>query len=81
LLEALPELKDTSVWSILRDVLSTGRPVEGNELLVPLARTSDGPVEERYFNFIYQARLDEHCVPEGVIVFVIRGHRNDQSSG
>jgi PAS domain S-box-containing protein len=71
LMEALPELKDSPLWGILRDVLSTGRPYEGNELLVPLARTPDGPVEKRYFNFIYQARLDEHCVPEGVIVFGI----------
>ncbi len=71
LLEALPEIKDTPIIGILQEVLTTGRPFEATELLVPLARTPDGPVEDRYFNFIYRARQDETGKPDGILVFVI----------
>jgi PAS domain S-box-containing protein len=71
LLDALPELKDQVIWNILQEVYHTGKTFEGNELLVPLARTTDGPVEDRYFNFIYQARKDKNGAVDGIMVFVI----------
>jgi signal transduction histidine kinase len=70
LIEALPELKGQPITEILQNVYNTGKTFEGNQLLVPLARTSDGPVEERYFNFIYQARLDNNGKVDGILVFV-----------
>ncbi|WP_299359226.1 PAS domain S-box protein [Mucilaginibacter sp.] len=71
LLEALPEIKGTPIWDHLQEVYQTGKTFEGNELLVPLARTPDGPVEDRYFNFIYQARQGESGEADGIVVFVI----------
>lgn len=71
ILEALPELQGTQILDILNEVFQSGKSFEGTELLVSLARTSDGPVEDRYFNFIYQPRQDENGRPDGIIVFVI----------
>jgi PAS domain S-box-containing protein len=71
LLEALPEIKNTPIIGILQEVFRTGKPFEAVELLVPLARTPHGPVEDRYFNFIYQARYNEQEQPDGILVFVI----------
>jgi len=71
LLEAVPELRDQPIWAVLQNVYQTGQAFEGNELLIPLAKTDEGPLEERYFNFIYQARLDENNRPDGLLVFVI----------
>ena len=68
--EALPEIKGQPVEAILQSVYRTGKPFEGNGLLVPLARTTDGPVEDRYFNFTYQARRDENDETDGILVFV-----------
>jgi PAS domain S-box-containing protein len=70
LLDAVPEVRGAAIWDILRDVYHTGKTFEGNELLIPLARTPDGPVEDRYFNFIYQARRDESGNTDGIVVFV-----------
>jgi two-component system sensor histidine kinase VicK len=71
LLEALPELKDQPIPYILRDVYTSGNTFEGKELLAPMARTEGGPIEDRYFNFIYQARQDEKGTIDGILVFVI----------
>lgn len=71
LFDAVPEVRDQPIWDVLQNVYTTGKTFEGNELLIPLARTDDGQVEERYFNFIYQARKDENGKPDGILVFVI----------
>ncbi len=71
LLEALPEVRDQPIWDTLMDVYRTGHTFEGKELLIPLKRTADGPVENRYFNFIYQARTNEFEAVDGLLVFVI----------
>jgi PAS domain S-box-containing protein len=69
-LEAVPEIKGQPIWDVLQGVYHTGETFEGNELLIPLARTADGPVEERYFNFIYQARKNTEGLVDGILVFV-----------
>ena len=71
LLEAVPEIEGTAIWNVLQDVYQTGKTFEGNELLIPLARNADSPVENRYFNFIYQARFDALNNIDGILVFVI----------
>ena len=71
LLDAVPEVKGAPIWNILQDVYQTGRTFEGNELLIPLARTDGGPIEDRYFNFIYQARKEPNGQISGIMVFVI----------
>ncbi|MDB5135570.1 MAG: hypothetical protein JWP37_2173 [Mucilaginibacter sp.] len=70
LLEAVPEVKGAPIWEVLQGVLATGKTFEGSEMIIPLARTDNGPVEDRYFNFIYQARLNEAGRVDGILVFV-----------
>jgi PAS domain S-box-containing protein len=69
-LEAVPEITGQAIWDVLQGVYHTGETFEGNELLIPLARTTDGPVEDRYFNFIYQARKNTKGRVDGILVFV-----------
>ena len=69
LFEALPELKDHLIYDILKNVYKTGNTFEGKELLVPMAREVNGPVEDRYFTFIYQARYDATGKVDGIMVF------------
>ncbi|MGY3055697.1 two-component system sensor histidine kinase VicK [Pedobacter sp. UYEF25] len=71
LLDAIPEIKGQPIWEILQEVYQTGKTYEGNELLVPLARHKNGPIQDRYFNFIYQARTDAQNKSDGILVFVI----------
>jgi two-component system sensor histidine kinase VicK len=70
LLEAIPEIKNAPIWDVLQGVYQTGKTFEGYELLIPLARTDEGLVEDRYFNFIYQARLNNDAFIDGLLVFV-----------
>ncbi|MDB5135595.1 MAG: hypothetical protein JWP37_2198 [Mucilaginibacter sp.] len=69
-LEALPELKAQPIADILRDVYNTGKSFEGKELLIPVARYDGGPLEDRFFNFYYQPRLNELGKVDGILVFV-----------
>ncbi|MDB5009498.1 MAG: hypothetical protein JWQ06_287 [Mucilaginibacter sp.] len=71
ILEAVPEIRGTSIWNILQDVYQSGKTFEGNELPIPLVRHEGGLVEDRYFNFIYQARYDARNMVDGILVFVI----------
>ena len=69
LLEALPEVDGTPLMSILRRVYDTGETYEGRELLVPLARTEGGPIEDIYFDLTYQARYNEAGQIDGFITY------------
>lgn len=71
LLEAIPEIKDQEIWNILHNVYETAESFEGKELLIPLRRVEEGPIEDRYFNFIYQARINDEEKVDGILVFVI----------
>ncbi|RVT96490.1 PAS domain S-box protein [Mucilaginibacter limnophilus] len=67
--EALPELKNQPIWDILQRVYQTGETFDGRELYVPLSVYEGGPVEDRFFNFVYQARYDENYKVDGISVF------------
>ena len=69
LLIALPELKNTPIHNMMLEVFRHGKTFEGIETLVPLSRFEDGPIEDLYFNFICQARLDVQKKVDGIIVF------------
>ena len=69
LLDALPEIAGHAVHHGFREVYETGVTLEAKALLIPLARAEDGELEDRYFNYIQQARLDAHGQPDGVLVF------------
>ena len=68
--EALPELKGSIIEDTLNKVFTTGETYEANALLVPLAYTPDGPIEDRYFNFVYQAKLNTDNQVDGILVLV-----------
>lgn len=68
--EALPEIFDQPVGKILRDVYLSGRAYEAHEMPVSVSKTINGPLVERYFDFIYQPRLDRMGAVDGIMVFV-----------
>lgn len=69
-LEALPELYNQPIEDILKDVYYNNKSFVGSELKVPLARYTNGPLEDRYFNFAYLPRQSASGEPDGVMVFV-----------
>ncbi|RAK69783.1 PAS domain-containing protein [Hymenobacter edaphi] len=69
LLEALPELGEHAVYRTFQQVYATGRTHRELGMLIPLARPGDGELENRYFNYIQQARFDERGRIDGVMVF------------
>ncbi|WP_324673917.1 PAS domain-containing sensor histidine kinase [Hymenobacter sp. GOD-10R] len=68
-LVALPELAGSALDDILRGVYETGETFEGQEVLIQFARPSDGKLEDRYFDFIYQARYDADGTIDGLVIF------------
>jgi PAS domain S-box-containing protein len=69
LLDALPELAGQPLLAVLRRVYDTGESFEASELLVPLARTESGPVEDIYFDLTYQARYNEAGHIDGFVTY------------
>ncbi|GAB3539227.1 hypothetical protein GCM10027443_35490 [Pontibacter brevis] len=68
-LEALPEILDQPIYTILKNVYETGETFHGKEIKVQLARYENALLEKLYFNFIYQARLNQQGEVDGVVVF------------
>ncbi|PWG78354.1 PAS domain-containing protein [Pararcticibacter amylolyticus] len=68
--EALPEIKGQPVEQILQGVYTTGEPYEGKELYIPIAVPGSAALEDRYFNFYYQPKRDEHGIVDGIMAFV-----------
>ncbi|QCR21576.1 PAS domain-containing protein [Pontibacter sp. SGAir0037] len=69
LLEALPEIADNLVYKTFKQVYETGHTHEEKGLLIPLARPEDGLMEDRYFNYVQQARRNENGEIDGILVF------------
>lgn len=67
--EALPEITNNRVAETFRHIYETGGTHEEQALLIPIARPENGVLEDRYFNFIQQARYDEKGQIDGVLVF------------
>jgi signal transduction histidine kinase len=68
LLEAVPELQETTVWERLQEVYRTGQTHQDQEVPLPFGRTDGGP-EIGYFNHTFQARYNAHQQVDGVYVF------------
>lgn len=68
LLEAVPEIKGQPIEAILNNVLDTGKTYLGAEVLITLIREKK-TLEDAYFNFIYQARLNTEGRVDGILVF------------
>jgi len=69
LVDALPELADQPLMAILHHVYDTGETYEGREVLVPLARTEGGPVEDSYFDLTFQAQRNEAGQVAGFVTY------------
>ena len=69
LLEALPEIEHNAVYQTFREVYNTGRTHEERGMLIPIVSPVDGKLENRYFNYIQQARRNEQGLVNGVLVF------------
>ena len=68
LLEALPELAGQTFPERAKGVYETGVPYVDREAVAYLRRTSDGLLEERYFDQAYTRVLDEHGAPYGIFI-------------
>ncbi|MGI4863228.1 MAG: PAS domain-containing sensor histidine kinase [Janthinobacterium lividum] len=69
LVDALPEVADQPLMAILHHVYDTGEPFQETEVLVPLARTEGGPIEDIYFDLTYLARHDEQGQIDGFVTY------------
>ena len=70
LLQVVPELEGQPILDIIKNVFQTGDTYEGKELLIQLINSDTGVLEDRYFNFIYQASYNSAGGIDGVLVFV-----------
>ncbi|TGD82912.1 PAS domain-containing protein [Hymenobacter wooponensis] len=68
-LQAYPEIANHETYRTLRLVYDTGITHRELGILVPIARPTDGQLENRYFNYIQQPRYDGTGHIDGVLVF------------
>lgn len=71
LFEAFPELKEQPIATVIQNVYQTGETFEGKEILIPLARYQDQPMEDIYWNFINQALYDAQGQVNGVLILAL----------
>jgi PAS domain S-box-containing protein len=69
LVKAFPELKDSSIFQILKNVFETGEPYEHKELMIPMYLNGTETKEEVYWNFIYQPRYNLTNEIDGIVIF------------
>jgi signal transduction histidine kinase len=69
--EALPELADQGIYTLLDDVYRTGQPFIGHEIEVGLDRKGTGILESAFFNFIYQPIRDTEGQIKQILVHAI----------
>jgi PAS domain S-box-containing protein len=69
--EAMPELADQPIFGLLDHVYQTGETFYASEMLVQLDHHNEGSaeLEQRYYNFIYQARHSLAGDIDGILVF------------
>lgn len=66
--EALPEVVGQGFISLLDRVYSSGEPYVGRRLRVALQHEGDGPLEERYLDFIYQPVASDKGDISGIFI-------------
>ena len=66
-IKAIPEVKGQGIIELLDKVFSTGRTFVGKETKLLLKTNPDGPLEEKYVNFVYQPSRDEMGKITGVL--------------
>jgi signal transduction histidine kinase/ActR/RegA family two-component response regulator len=66
--DALPEIVGQGFLELLDRVYTTGEPFVGHALPVRLQREPDGPLDERYVDFVYQPIRDANGQVTGIFV-------------
>ena len=66
--EVLPDVAGQGFFDLLDRVYQTGEPFIGREMPIMLKRSSDGAVEQRYLNFVYQPTRDHFGQVSGIFV-------------
>jgi signal transduction histidine kinase len=69
--KALPEIVNQGLIERLDQVFATGESFIGSEVPVQIDKDSDGILETRFFNFVYQATRNIYGVIDGVLVHAI----------
>jgi PAS domain S-box-containing protein len=64
--EALPEVVDQGFIELLDQVYTTGQPYVGRAISVKLQRERNGPLEERFLDFVYQPIRDARGAVTGI---------------
>ena len=67
LIEGLPEVAAQGFVELLDRVFRSGEPFVGTAVPIPIRREDDGPVEERFFDFVYQPIKDENGRVTGIL--------------
>ena len=68
-LEILPELINTSFPNLIQNVMTTGLPYYGYDMLAQINR--NGALEDGYFNFVYQPYYESDETISGVTIIAI----------
>jgi len=66
--QALPEVVDQGFPELLEQVLATAEAFVGRQIRIALQRRPDGPLEERYLDFVYQPIIEDDGAVSGVFV-------------
>jgi PAS domain S-box-containing protein len=66
--EALPDLAGQGFYELLDEVHATGKPYFGRQASVKLQRRPDGPLEERFVDFVYQPTFDHRGSITGIFI-------------
>ncbi|CAN5136578.1 hypothetical protein BH10PSE4_BH10PSE4_36060 [soil metagenome] len=66
--EALPEVVNQGFPDLLDRVRSTAEAFVGRQIKIALQRTQDGPLEDRYLDFVYQPIIEDNGSVSGVFV-------------
>ncbi len=69
--EAVPEAQNQGFINFLDEVYRTGMPFVGRGTPIQLARATDGPLELRYLDFVYQPKREPDGFVSGIIVLGI----------
>ena len=64
--EALPEVEGQGFFEILDEVYHTGKPFIGKNMRILLQIEDNGPLQERYVDFVYQPLLEADGTTSGI---------------
>jgi PAS domain S-box-containing protein len=64
--QALPEVMGQGFPDLMNHVYTTGEPYVGHAMPIKLQREPEGPLEERFIDFVYQPIRDAHGAVTGI---------------